>query len=35
VQSGSYGELLRQPADPFVTSFINAQRSLPDAAEVA
>jgi osmoprotectant transport system ATP-binding protein len=35
VQSGSYGELLRHPADPFVTSFINAQRTLPDAAEVA
>ena len=35
VQSGTYGELLRQPADPFVTSFINAQRTLPDAAEVA
>jgi osmoprotectant transport system ATP-binding protein len=35
VQSGSYAELLRQPADPFVTSFINAQRSLPDAAELA
>jgi osmoprotectant transport system ATP-binding protein len=35
VQSGSYGDLLRQPADPFVTAFINAQRTLPDAAEVA
>jgi osmoprotectant transport system ATP-binding protein len=35
VQSGTYGELLRHPADPFVTSFINAQRSLPDATEVA
>ncbi len=35
VQSGTYGELLRNPADPFVTSFINAQRTLPDAAEVA
>jgi osmoprotectant transport system ATP-binding protein len=35
VQSGTYGELLRHPADPFVTSFINAQRTLPDAAEVA
>jgi osmoprotectant transport system ATP-binding protein len=35
VQSGAYGELLRQPKDPFVTAFINAQRTLPDAAEVA
>jgi osmoprotectant transport system ATP-binding protein len=35
VQSGSYGDLLHRPADPFVTSFINAQRTLPDAAEVA
>ncbi|HTD75340.1 MAG TPA: ATP-binding cassette domain-containing protein [Steroidobacteraceae bacterium] len=35
VQSGTYGELLRQPNDPFVTAFINAQRTLPDAAEVA
>jgi osmoprotectant transport system ATP-binding protein len=35
VQSGAYRELLRQPKDPFVTAFINAQRTLPDAAEVA
>jgi osmoprotectant transport system ATP-binding protein len=35
VQSGTYGELLRAPKDPFVTAFINAQRTLPDAAEVA
>ena len=35
VQSGAYGELLRQPKDPFVTAFINAQRTLPDASEVA
>jgi osmoprotectant transport system ATP-binding protein len=35
VQSGSYSDLLRQPADPFVTAFINAQRTLPDATEVA
>jgi osmoprotectant transport system ATP-binding protein len=34
VQSGTYRELLQQPAAPFVTSFINAQRTLPDAAEV-
>jgi osmoprotectant transport system ATP-binding protein len=35
IQSGSYGELLHHPADAFVTSFINAQRTLPDAAAVA
>jgi osmoprotectant transport system ATP-binding protein len=35
VQTGSYRELLRAPADPFVTSFINAQRTVPDAADVA
>jgi osmoprotectant transport system ATP-binding protein len=35
LQSGAYRELLRQPKDPFVTAFINAQRTLPDAAEVA
>jgi osmoprotectant transport system ATP-binding protein len=35
VQTGTYGELLRSPADPFVTSFINAQRTVPDAADVA
>jgi osmoprotectant transport system ATP-binding protein len=35
VQSGTYRELLLHPADPFVTLFINAQRTLPDAAEVA
>jgi len=35
VQSGSYGDLLLRPAAPFVTAFINAQRTLPDAAEVA
>jgi osmoprotectant transport system ATP-binding protein len=35
VQSGAYRDLLRQPNDPFVTAFINAQRTLPDAAEVA
>jgi osmoprotectant transport system ATP-binding protein len=34
VQSGSYRELLQQPAAAFVTSFINAQRTLPDATEV-
>jgi len=35
VQTGSYRQLLLQPADPFVTLFINAQRSLPDIGEVA
>jgi osmoprotectant transport system ATP-binding protein len=35
VQSGTYRELLLHPAAPFVTMFINAQRTLPDAAEVA
>jgi osmoprotectant transport system ATP-binding protein len=35
VQSGTYRDLLLHPADPFVTQFINAQRTLPDAAEVA
>jgi osmoprotectant transport system ATP-binding protein len=33
VQSGSYRELLGQPAEPFVTLFINAQRTLPDVGE--
>jgi osmoprotectant transport system ATP-binding protein len=32
LQSGTYGELLRAPVDPYVTSFINAQRTLPEAA---
>src|ERR1700690_2837605 len=35
VQSGTYRDLLKKPADPFVTAFINAQRTLPEAAEVA
>jgi osmoprotectant transport system ATP-binding protein len=35
VQTGSYRDFLLNPADPFVTAFINAQRTLPDAAEVA
>jgi osmoprotectant transport system ATP-binding protein len=35
VQSGTYGDLLRHPSEAFVTAFINAQRTLPDAAEVA
>ena len=35
MQSGTYRDLLRNPANPFVTQFINAQRTLPDAAEIA
>jgi osmoprotectant transport system ATP-binding protein len=34
VQSGTYRDLLFHPANPFVTQFINAQRTLPDASEV-
>ena len=34
LQTGTYRELLVRPADPFVALFINAQRSLPDAADV-
>jgi osmoprotectant transport system ATP-binding protein len=34
VQAGTYRELLLRPAVPFVSQFINAQRTLPDAAEV-
>jgi osmoprotectant transport system ATP-binding protein len=35
VQTGTYRDLLLKPASPFVTQFINAQRTLPDAAELA
>jgi osmoprotectant transport system ATP-binding protein len=35
IQTGAYRDLLQNPTDPFVTAFINAQRTLPDAAEVA
>ena len=35
IQSGTYLELLQHPADPLVTAFINAQRTLADAAQVA
>jgi osmoprotectant transport system ATP-binding protein len=35
VQSGTYRDLLLRPADPFVTAFINAQRTVPEAAEIA
>ena len=34
VQTGTYRDLLLHPANPFVTQFINAQRTLPDAGEV-
>jgi osmoprotectant transport system ATP-binding protein len=34
VQTGAYRDLLLQPANPFVTQFINAQRTLPDANEL-
>jgi osmoprotectant transport system ATP-binding protein len=35
IQTAAYRDLLQKPADPFVTAFINAQRTLPEAAEVA
>jgi osmoprotectant transport system ATP-binding protein len=35
VQTGTYRELFQNPADPFVTAFINAQRTLPETAETA
>jgi osmoprotectant transport system ATP-binding protein len=34
IQTGTYRALLQKPAAPFVTAFINAQRTLPEAAEV-
>jgi osmoprotectant transport system ATP-binding protein len=34
VQTGTYRELLLQPANAFVSQFINAQRTLPDASEI-
>jgi osmoprotectant transport system ATP-binding protein len=34
LQTGSYRDLLLAPADPFVTAFINAQRTLPDVAQL-
>jgi osmoprotectant transport system ATP-binding protein len=33
VQSGTYRDLLFHPANAFVTQFINAQRTLPDAGD--
>ncbi len=35
VQTGTYRDLLLHPASPFVTQFINAQRTVPDAVELA
>src|ERR1700726_2046034 len=35
IQTGTYRELLLEPADPFVSLFINAQRTLPDLGAVA
>jgi osmoprotectant transport system ATP-binding protein len=34
MQTGAYRDLLRAPADPFVTSFIQAQRSLPAGTDL-
>jgi osmoprotectant transport system ATP-binding protein len=34
VQSGTPRELLLHPANPFVSQFINAQRTLSDSGEV-
>ena len=34
VQAGSYRDLLLHPANPFVSQFINAQRTLPDREEL-
>jgi osmoprotectant transport system ATP-binding protein len=34
VQTGSYRDLLLSPANPFVSQFINAQRTVPDASEL-
>jgi osmoprotectant transport system ATP-binding protein len=34
LQTGSYRDLLFRPKDPFVTSFIKAQRTLPNAADL-
>jgi osmoprotectant transport system ATP-binding protein len=34
VQAGSYRDLLLHPANPFVSQFINAQRTVPDAGEL-
>jgi osmoprotectant transport system ATP-binding protein len=34
VQTGTYRDLLQRPANPFVSQFINAQRTLPDVDEL-
>jgi osmoprotectant transport system ATP-binding protein len=34
MQTGAYRDLLHHPANPFVSQFINAQRTLPDADEM-
>jgi osmoprotectant transport system ATP-binding protein len=34
VQTGTYRDLIKNPATPFVSQFINAQRTVPDAAEL-
>jgi osmoprotectant transport system ATP-binding protein len=34
MQTGTYRDLLLSPASPFVSQFINAQRTLPDAGEL-
>jgi osmoprotectant transport system ATP-binding protein len=34
LQTGRYRDLLLDPATPFVSQFINAQRTVPDAAEL-
>jgi osmoprotectant transport system ATP-binding protein len=34
LQSGTYRDFIKNPATPFVTQFVNAQRSVPDAAEL-
>jgi osmoprotectant transport system ATP-binding protein len=34
LQTGNYRDLVLTPADPFVTSFINAQRTLPDLTDL-
>jgi osmoprotectant transport system ATP-binding protein len=34
VQTGSFRDLLLSPANAFVSQFINAQRTVPDASEL-
>jgi osmoprotectant transport system ATP-binding protein len=35
IQSGTYKDLLQHPVEPYVTQFINAQRTVPDAADLS